>query len=193
MEDGRFLVRSFRVVFELERRIHRVDRWRIPVPHGIPLQALAYAAAALLLVLLLSGVPLAGHVLGSLAPPLRLVILPVTVAYLLTRLRADGRPAHAAALAWLRHATSPSRVSGFRASLRTGRVVRLGEVALVPDERWARYRRAVVVGPVQLVLRFPARAHARARGLRLERAAGGPMLRGRTLKLGAGRRLEVER
>lgn len=192
MEDGQFQVRSFRVVFELERRIHRIDRWRIPVPHGIPLHGLAYAACALLLVVLLSGVPLVGDSLALLAPPLRLVILPVGVAYVLTRWRMDGRLAHATALAWLRQATDPSRLSGFRSAAALGRVVSLGELALVPDERCARYRRAAVVGPARLVLRYPARARTRARGLHVRQASRDPMLRGRALELGAGQRLEVD-
>lgn len=192
MDDGQFQVRSFRVVFALERRIHRVDRWRIPVPHGVPLVGLAYAAAALLLVVVLSGLPLVGGALGLVAPPLRLVILPVAIAYLLTRWRADGRPAYAAALAWLRHFALPSRLSGFRSARATGRVVSLGEVALVPDGRSARYRRAVVLGPCRVVLRFRARARARARSLRVRQAPGGPMLRGRVVELRAGQRLEVE-
>jgi len=192
MDDDQFQVRSYRVVFALERRIHRIDRWRIPVPHGIPLLGLAYAAAALLAVLVLSGLPLIGAVLGLVAPPLRLVILPVAVAYLLTRWRPDGRPGHAAALAWLRHTTQPSRLSRFRPVAGTGRVVSLGELVLVPDERCARYRRAVVKGPCRLVLRCPARARARARRLRICRAPGGPMLRGRVVELQAGERVEVE-
>jgi hypothetical protein len=192
MQDGQFQVRSFRVVFQLERRIHKIDRWRLPVPHGVTLQGVAYAAGALLVVVLLTNVPLVGRALGLLAPPLRLVILPVATAYLLTRWRADGRPAHAAVVAWVRHATSPQRLSGFRSAGSPTHVVSLGEVALVPDDRYARYRRAVVVGPVRLILRYPARARARARRLRLRQAATTPMLRGRTLELDAGQRLEVD-
>ena len=47
------VIRSFRRVFEVDRRIYRVDRWPVPVPGGIPLRALGYFLAALLLILLL--------------------------------------------------------------------------------------------------------------------------------------------
>jgi hypothetical protein len=66
-------IRSYRLYFELERRIHKIDRWRIPVPYGVPLRGLAYGvplrglaygAAALAAVLLASGAPLAGQLLS---------------------------------------------------------------------------------------------------------------------------------
>jgi len=33
-------IRSFRVVFDLERRLHKIDRWRIPLPYGVPVRGL---------------------------------------------------------------------------------------------------------------------------------------------------------
>ena len=96
------MVRSYRLCFELERRIHKIDRWRIPVPYGVPLRGIAYALAAIAAVIALSGLPLAGDLLGALHPAIRLVVLPVAAGYALCRVQVDGRPAHAAALAWLR-------------------------------------------------------------------------------------------
>jgi hypothetical protein len=79
--DGeRFAIRSYRVCFELERRIHRIDRWRIPVPYGIPLRGLAYAALVLAVVLVAVRLLLIGAVLGLLHPALRLVVIPVASA-----------------------------------------------------------------------------------------------------------------
>src|SRR5947208_421942 len=115
MDDERLSIRSYRLCFALERRIHRIDRWRIPVPYGVPLRGIAYAAVAFAGVVVLSGLPVACELLGALHPALRLVILPAGVAYLACRLRVDGRPAHAAALAWVRYAIEPSWVVGFRA------------------------------------------------------------------------------
>ena len=97
MEGGTIPIRSYRVCFDLERRIHQVDRWRIPVPYGIPLRGIAYAVTCLIGVVVVQGLPLIGTVLGALHPALRLVILPVGVAYAACQLRVDGRPAHAAA------------------------------------------------------------------------------------------------
>jgi hypothetical protein len=112
--DGeRFAIRSYRVCFELERRIHRIDRWRIPVPYGIPLRGLAYAALVLAVVLVAVRLLLIGAVLGLLHPALRLVVIR-SRRPLLTRLRVDGRPAHAAGLAWVRWRAGPRRLSPLR-------------------------------------------------------------------------------
>jgi hypothetical protein len=191
MDDGRIQIRSFRVVFQLERRIHRIDRWRIPVPHGVPLRGVAYSAAALAVVVVAAGLPLIGPALRLLPPPLRLVIAPVAIGYLLTQLRPDGRAAHADAVARLRHAGTARRISAFRAVPPSGALAALGELALVPDERSGRYRRALVRGPAQVTLRLPARARARARVLRVDPVPGGPMLRGRVVHLADGQGIEV--
>ena len=39
------VIRSYRRVFEVDRRIYRVDRWALPVPGGVPLRAVGYFVA----------------------------------------------------------------------------------------------------------------------------------------------------
>src|SRR4051812_4152503 len=95
-------IRSFRVVFDLERRIHRIDKIRIPLPYGLPLRSVAYACTALATVVALAQLPLVGAVVGVLPAPIRFVALPGGVAYGLTQVRVDGRPAHTAAIALVR-------------------------------------------------------------------------------------------
>lgn len=190
-ERDRLEVRSFRVVFDLERRLHRIDRWRIPVPHGVPLRGIGYAVVALVAILFLQRVPVVREVVLLLPPPLRLVIVPVGFAYALARLRIDGRPAHASLLAFCRLALSPGTVCGFRAAAASGSEVALGELVLVPDERCARYRPAVINGPARVLLRLPARARARGRRLDVASTAGRPMMRGKELVLRDGQRLRV--
>jgi hypothetical protein len=184
-------IRSFRVVFELERRIHRIDRWRIPVPYGVPLRGVGYALAALAGVLALQKVPVAGEPLRLLAPPLRLVILPIGVAYLLSRLRIDGRPAHRFVFAWLDYVAGPKFISSFRRAPAPGSLDWVSEVTLAADGRAARPRAGVVEGPARILVRYPARARARRRVLELRTLPGGPMLQGKVVELRAGQRLEV--
>ena len=109
MSDQTIQIRSFRVVFDLERRIHRIDRFRVPLPYGLPVRSLGYAAAALLVVLLLQSVPGIGNALATLDAPVRFVLVPIGVSVLVSRLRVDGRTAHAAALAWLSFLIAPRR------------------------------------------------------------------------------------
>ena len=190
MADDAVTIRSFRVCFDLERRIHRIDRWRLPFPYGLPLRSIAYAAAALGAVLLLSRLPVAGALLALLPAPVRLVIVPVGVAYLLTQLKIDGRAAHHALVALARHALEPSERVAFRAS--AGRTpMRLADAALARDESAARDRPPLVRGPADVTLRYPARARRRRGELVIEQAGGRPMWRGKRIALAAGQRLVV--
>ncbi len=95
------MIRSYRRVFEVDRRLYRVDRWALPVPGGVPLRGLAYFAVALVAVVLLGALPVAGVLLGGLSAPVRYVIVPLAVAMLGTHAAPDGRAAHRFALAWV--------------------------------------------------------------------------------------------
>jgi hypothetical protein len=183
-------IRSYRVCFALERRLHRVDRWRIPVPYGIPLRGIAYASCALTAVLVAQGLPLLGSILGAVHPAIRLVIAPVGIAVALCRLEVDGRPAHRAAAAWLRFRCAPARSAGFRSAATRGAHL-LGDIALAPDERGARLRPGVVSGPATVTLRYPARLERRGRALLLWQRSARPMWRGKRVDVPAGGRLVV--
>src|SRR5688500_19245834 len=98
----RLVIRSYRRVFEVDRRIYRVDRWALPVPGGVPLRAVGYFAATLLLVVVLGRLPGTRELIGFLSPPLRYVVLPLAVAVLGILSAPDGRSAHRFVSAWLR-------------------------------------------------------------------------------------------
>ena len=184
-------IRSFRVVFDLERRLHKIDRWRIPLPYGVPVRGLVYGFVALLAVLFVARLPLAGDVLGLLPAPVRYAILPAGIAYAFTQLRIDGRPAHRALVALARHEVAPGRLVAFRASVALDTLT-LGEVCLAADERSARYRAAEVRGPVTLRLRYPARATQRGNTLTLEQTGDQPLRRGKKLQIDAGQKVRVK-
>lgn len=58
MTEGPHLVRSYQRIFRPERRIYQLEGHQLPVPGGVPLRWLAYAAGALAAVLLIgSGSP----------------------------------------------------------------------------------------------------------------------------------------
>lgn len=126
-------IRSFRVVFDLERRIHRIDRFRVPLPYGLPIRSLAYGAGALLAVILSMRLPAIGALMHVLPAPARLVIVPAAASYVMTRVRLDGRSAHAAAVAWALFKLAPHDLVAFRRK-RSG-PVELADVAFVDDGR----------------------------------------------------------
>ncbi len=190
-------IRSFRVVFDLERRIHKVDRWRIPVPYGVPLRGIAYWALALFATIVLGRLPLVGALTDVAPTPIRLVIVPVAVAYALARLKIDGRPAHTGLAAWARFTLEPARIAGLRGVPRVGAVVRLANIPILPDERSARLRRAVIGGPAAVLLRYPPFGSVKTRGrrptLRVKQLPGDPLFVGKHVRLRAGQRMVVER
>jgi hypothetical protein len=94
-------VRSYRRVFDLERRIYRVDRLRLN-PAGIPVRGAVYLLAILAATLLVARVPLIGVAVDRVPWPLRVVALPAGAAALLAVMRIDGRPFHLAAQSMLR-------------------------------------------------------------------------------------------
>jgi hypothetical protein len=190
----RLPIHSFRVVFELERRIHKVDRWRVPVPYGVPLRGLAYWAVALAATIVFTRLPLLGNAIGLLPAPVRLVLVPVGIAYALARVQIDGRPAHQAILAWARLWTSPSRLAAARRVPADGQVIRIGQLTLVPDERAACYRPALIEGPATVLLRqrFSHEVRGRRRPtLHVRPVAGAPLFAGKQVQLRAGQRVLV--
>src|SRR5256885_8614173 len=139
-DDGMVQIRSFRVCFQLERRLNKLGEWRIPLPYGLPLRGIGYAAVSLLAVLILRRLPISAQLLELMPVAIRFVALPIGVAYALTRVTIDGRPAHSAGIAWVRYRLSPTRVCAFRPALGL-QPVELGPITLASDDRGARSRR----------------------------------------------------
>src|SRR4051812_4817868 len=54
MSDGYGEVRSYQRIFSPVRRIYQVEGYRLPIPGGVPLGWLGYAAASLIVILALS-------------------------------------------------------------------------------------------------------------------------------------------
>lgn len=190
-ERGEIEIRSFGVVFALDRRLHRVDRWRLPLPYGLPLRSIGYAAAAFVAVLVLSAVPLVGMFLGGLPVPVRLALLPAAAAYALTSLKIDGRSAHEACLGVARWWLGPRVLVGPRPGCAPGSIVRFADVVVAPDGRGPRLRRGVVDGPAVAAVRYRAQATERRRSLVVAQIDGEPLDEGFTVQCPAGRRLVI--
>jgi hypothetical protein len=189
-EESAVQIRSFRVCFRLEHRIHKIDRWRLPLPYGVPVRGAGYAAVALVAIMLLDRFPVIGPLLGVVNPLLRYVAIPFGIAYVLVRWKVDGRAPHAAGLAWLRLQLGARRVAAFRAAPRPG-PVRFDAVTIAPDEGAPRYRKGVVDGPARIVLRYPVALRPRGRTLRIRPAGGDPLWRGKQVTLHAGQRAVI--
>ncbi len=190
MADNKITLRSYRLAFELERRLHRIDRFRIPVPYGVPLAALGYAAVIAIILLVLSGLPLIGTVMHALPWPLRLVVLPGLATRALCHRRADGRPAHEAIVAAVAFAVSPKQLVGLEA--RPSQRFGLDAIPVAGDERGPSYAAGAIVGPAVVLLRRPAAIEMRGNRVRLRQLDGGLLSQPRELQLERGARLTVE-
>jgi hypothetical protein len=139
-------IRSYRCVFDLERRLYRIDRLRLN-PAGVPLRGIVYFLALLGTALLIGLLPLAGMLVRMLPWYLRYVGGPGACAALLTLIRVEGRPFHLAALALVRFGIGPRELSGLRPRVRADRRWRLDELVVLADGSDSRLRRMRYRGP----------------------------------------------
>jgi hypothetical protein len=139
-------IRSYRRVFDLERRIYRVDRLRLN-PGGIPVRGVVYFLANLAATLTAGRLPLLATVARVLPWYLGDIALPAVSAAFLTMIRVEGRPFHLAAGALARYRIGPRRLAGVRRCSAAGERWRPGEIVLLPDGSDSRMRRMRYTGP----------------------------------------------
>ncbi len=125
-------IRSYRSVFDLERRIYRIDRLRLN-PAGIPMRGVLYWLAILATLTLAARVPLLGIPFRALPWYVAELALPAATAGLLTLIRIEGRAFHLAAAALLRHAAGPRFLTGMAPCAGPGARWRPQELLLLPD------------------------------------------------------------
>ncbi len=162
-------IRSYRSVFDLERRIYRIDRLRLN-PGGVPVRGAVYCIVLLAATLLAGATPLVGVAVRALPWYLRELALPLGAAALLTVIRVEGRPFHLAARALVRYATGPRQLVGLHARGRRARSVpgrhwHPPEVLLLPDGSDGRLRRLRYSGPGAVLVAVAHERSAYGRGL----------------------------
>jgi hypothetical protein len=195
-------IHSYRRVFDLDRRIYRVDRLRLN-PGGIPLRGVVYFLVTVLVALAVGKLPLLGLAAQAMPWYLRDLVLPGASAALLTVIRVEGRPFHLAARALLRyHLGSSASSLGSRRG--RGGSWRPGEITFLPDGSDSRMRHLRYTGPGAVLIALqheravPARGPVRATWPRRppavtvrELPGASPLEQGQVIALGAGARLLV--
>ncbi|HEY3959343.1 MAG TPA: hypothetical protein VGL68_02420 [Solirubrobacteraceae bacterium] len=145
-------VRSYRNVFDLERRIYRIDRLRLN-PGGVPVRGVVYFLALFATVLIIGSLPVLALAVRALPWYLRDVALPGASAAVLTVIRVEGRPFHLAAQALLRYRSEPRSGTGASTwgsgprSIGSGGRWRMEEILMLPDGSDGRLRRLRYTGP----------------------------------------------
>ncbi len=161
-------IRSYRRVFDLERRIYSVDRLRLN-PGGVPVRGVVYFLALLAAGLLAAEAPLAGALARALPWYLRDVALPGAGATVLSAVRLEGRTFHLAAHALVRSRIGARRLAGMRRCAGVGHRWHPGEIVFLPDGSDSRLRQLRYSGPGAVLV---AIEHER-RGRGTERAGSG--------------------
>jgi hypothetical protein len=151
-------IRSYRAVFDLERRIYRIDRLRLN-PGGVPLRGVVYFLAILASVVALARVPLLGVPLRLLPWYLRDIAAPGAAAALFTLIAIEGRPAHLALLALVRYGLGSRELAGLKPRAPADRRWRPHELIVLADGSDARLRRLRYTGPGAVLVGAP---HIRA-------------------------------
>ncbi len=162
-------IRSYRRVFDLERRVYSVDRWRLN-PSGVPVRGVVYFVASVITLLVGAGLPLVGHALDLVPWYLRDLLIPALAATLMALIRVEGRTFHHAAHALLRFGSSRRRlVGGYRPCVT--RRWYPHDVLAFPDGSEPRFRRLRYTGPGAVFVAVPherqGSPRARSRGWRL--------------------------
>jgi hypothetical protein len=198
-------IRSYRRVFDLERRIYSIDRVRLN-PGGVPVRGVMYFLALLALALVVADLPLMGALARHAPWYLRAIALPGAGATVLSAIRLEGRTFHLAAHALLRYRLGPRWLAGMRRCGRPGDLWQPGEMLILPDGSDSRLRHLRYTGPgaVLVVIEHERSGRAVERGsagtarrgpgaaLRLRQAAGARQLdRGQVIALASGARLLV--
>ncbi len=171
-------IRSFRRVFDLERRIYRVDRLRLN-PGGVPVRGIVYFLALTALSLIAGGLPVLTSIASALPWYVRVLALPGASATVLSVIHIEGRPFHLAAQALLRHRLRPRGSAGAcRYATTRGRWYP-DEILMLPDGSDGGMRRMRYTGPGAVLVTVE---HERTGGV-IEREATGLARRGRRPEL----------
>lgn len=147
-------IRSFRAVFDLERRVYRVDTVRLN-PAGIPLRGILYAAALVPAFVIAGRMPPASWILGLFPWYVVDLGLPIVGAAVATIVKVDGRPFHHAARALAIHCVTPRWRRGLARAPAPGARWRPPPITLIPDGSDCRFRRLRYRGPGAVQVAYP--------------------------------------
>jgi hypothetical protein len=139
-------IRSYRRVFDLERRIYRVDRLRLN-PGGVPVRGVVYFLVILAGALIAARLPLLSVMAKALPWYVRDLMLPAASATVLSMIRVEGRPFHVAAHALARYGIGPRRLAGVRRCAAPGERWAPGQIVMLPDGSDSRMRSLRYTGP----------------------------------------------
>lgn len=139
-------IRSYRRVFDLERRIYSIERMRLN-PAGVPVRGVLYLLGTICGALFASRLPVIGVAVKVLPWFVRDLGAPAALAAVLTVVRIDGRTFHHAAWSAASFWIAPRSTVGLCERARRGHRWRPDEVVFLPDGSDTRLRGCRYTGP----------------------------------------------
>jgi TcpE family len=194
------LVRSYGLVFKIERKLFKIDRWRLPLPGGLELRAIVYGATILFGMLIASRLPIVGLALGLLPGPLHWALIPGGLTFVLLKLQIEGRAPHRVLASMISWYFGKRLIVASASADRPVALAPIQTIWISPDWRSSRYRPAEIHGPTLLLCRYPIEAHMalnrrgeRVGDLRLSNPNYRRLAHGRnTFEIPAGRKVVLE-
>lgn len=157
-DPHRTVVRSYALVFKIERKLFRIDRWRLPLPGGVEVRAILYGVSILLGMLIASRLPGIGLLLGLLPAPLHWGLIPGGLTFVLLKLQIEGRAPHRVLASLISWYFSEHLITAGGKADRPRIDAPIDTIWIVPDWRAPRYRTAEITGPTCVVCRYPVQA-----------------------------------
>jgi hypothetical protein len=202
-------LQGYRRVFHFERRLFHFHNWRIPYPHGIPLRGIGYFVALEFGVLCGARLPVLSALVGLLGSVVAYLAVPLGGAFVLLRVRIDGRPPHHVLASLLRLYARPRCLAGLEPCPDVDEeVVPLEDVTVAYDACEAFVVPGRIRGPARITFRYPSvgrvegaplwvrgskARRARARRYRIRRQPSArPMLQGKVVTVPRGREVVIE-
>lgn len=158
-DSNHTFVRSYGLVFKIERKLFKIDRWRLPLPGGLEIRAIVYGASILLGMLALSRLPIIGTLLGLLPAPLHWAFIPGGLTFVLLKLQIEGRAPHRVLVSVVKWYFSERLIAGGGKADRPAVHMPIHTIWVTPDWHAPRYRPATIHGPTMVVCRYPIEAH----------------------------------
>jgi len=165
-------IRSYHRAFHFELELHTLGNIRLWRP--IPARGLIYTAAVELVMLAAAHAPVVGGVVSRLGWEAVYGLIPLSLAWLLTVARIEGRRFHVAARAWGKQLSAGRYLAGgYRAVKRPGSRWRPAAVVLIGDGRDGAAPCGLrLEGPGRVLLRYPCEARQDGSTLTIAQTCG---------------------
>lgn len=167
-------IRSYHRAFHFELTLYSLGRIRLIRP--IPARAILYLAVLEAVMAIVAHLPVIGVALSSFGWFTVYGLIPVSLAWLLTEAKIEGRRFHLALRVWSNHWLAPKRLAGaYRPIAKPGGRWRPSDIVFISDGRCGAPPQGLSLkGPGKIGLRYPCEAHQRGTVLTVRQLSNTP-------------------